>query len=395
MLRAVLPWAIAAAAVAAITVVRRAIWHRRHARRFCPGPRVPWWRYALPWTAFRRSTCLYELTGLNARKGRGIVCPECGRETTRWWEIGSAPARWRLGEAAILALVVAAVTSRAAVFRSGRWASYLPTMPLVAMERALGANAPKSVRAQVRERLYKKSLSTEELNLLLPRLIADLGADSHTGNAQRAMWMLSDHYDAAEGLLIDALESTDWQRRQLAAVILGDHITRPAPDSLLRVCAEGLRSDDMPYESGRYTGVCNARHCAEFLVQQGERIAPYIAPGLESSDKQERWLCALVAGFAGCSTLAPKAAPILLERLTHHRTWRDARVAAPALYHLGPSAVPFLQPLVNTPDPRLRETVRLVLHCLTASPDEPPWAGSAALTTDITISSVSYWGLGK
>ena len=105
MIRAVLPWAIAATAVAAVTITRRWLVHRRHGRRFCPGPPPPLWTWALPWTVFRRSTCLYDLSNLRAT-ARGTRCPECDRLVTKSRQMRSIPARWRLGEVVLVCLVI-------------------------------------------------------------------------------------------------------------------------------------------------------------------------------------------------------------------------------------------------------------------------------------------------
>lgn len=328
-----------------------------------------------------------------------MTCPECARQIRRPREMVRSERRWRWGRIAATAAVMLFAASRTPFIRHGRWTKFTPTTPLVVLERALGVHAPKGVRNEVSDRLTSRKLSTDDTNLLIPRLIADLAADRHLHNADRAMGLLWSMGSAPVPALEAALRSDDWQQRQLAA-----HVLRAMPgydpcDDLLRVCADGLRNDALPRGGGRYSWVYNAREGSAYLVRFRDRIAPFIAPGLHSTDMQERFLCAAVAGFAGCTDLAPRAVPILLEHLKDNKIGGDAQIAAPALYHFGPGIVPLIEPYEYSADRQQRVMVRLVLyHLRTPKAKRPPDLEGVRVTTrtgdpvtDLTIEDMQFW----
>jgi hypothetical protein len=211
-------------------------------------------------------------------------------------------------------------------------------------------------------------------------LVHDLKADDVPGNAEDAIALLEQFRIAPP--LEEALESSDWQQRQLAASVLRDLIWEnpsiPVSDQLLQVTIEGLRSDDLPFGPSHTMWVLDARYGFNFLCQFPERIGPLIAPGLESDDPQQRLLCAAVAGFTHQATLTDHAAPILIEALLDNSTEGDAMVATPALARFGPGIAPYLIPYLDDPDPQRRELVHRILDSvgLTLRFDNLPVAGA-------------------
>lgn len=372
-------------------------------RRLCPGPRGRSWSRLSPWALFRNSNCGYDLRGLAAAPDGSVTCPECGRRVRGTREMARSARRWRRGRIALTAALVIVAASRHPLVREGRWVRYAGTTPLVMIERVMGVHSPRGVRDEVGGRVARSMLSAEQTRLLLPRLIADLAADDHRWNADRAMRLLRDADPAAVPALEAALESADWQQRQFAA-----HVLRRVPgyepsDAMLRVCAEGLRDDALLQGPRTYTWVNNAQEGAVYLQRVGPRAARFVTPGLSSADVQERLLCAAVAGFAGCHDLADRAVPILLDHLRDNTMTGDAQIAAPALFRFGPDIIPWLEPFEHSEDRQQRALVRLILHHLrTPRPSRPPDLEGVRITAGggdpadlLTVRWIPVRGLGR
>ncbi len=214
------------------------------------------------------------------------------------------------------------------------------------------------------------------------RLIADLRSDDVEWNAIHAYRILYSSADPPLAELESALESDDWQQRQLAAAVLWYHYDPPewrrargaAPRGhltarLMEVTVEGLRSDDLPIEraTGRCVTIFNAREGFSRIRRHPKLAIEALANGLESEDRQQQLLCALLLGFAGAEAHADRAVPILLPHLRDNEIPEDAKWAAPALYRFGPVALPQLEGALADADDQQRALLKLIIDHLRAN----------------------------
>ncbi len=177
-----------------------------------------------------------------------------------------------------------------------------------------------------------------------------------------------------------ALDSDDWQQRQLAACVLWRFIHPPyweqrepqgeVTQRLIEVSVEGFRSDRLPYDrhSDTYTYAFNAAEGFHSLRRHANQAEAQLAAGLKSDDYQQRFLCALTLGFGGVSSQAKSAARVLLPHLRDNDIPEDAKWCAAALYRLGQAVEPFLRAALEKSDAQQRKLIELVLLDL----EQPP-----------------------
>lgn len=340
----------------------------RGPRRLCPGPRRSWLGWLGPWAWFLASPCGYDLAGLPEGDRGERLCPECGRRSRRRERVASVR-RIRLGVVGACVLAVGAGLWRVDGLRSWRWLALIPSMPLVQVERVLGPGTPDRVRDEVADRLMAGTLSARQSGAAIATLIRDLHDDGVAWNGQRAMYRLAALGVAAAPELERALGLGDWQTRQLAAHVLRGIPWYEPSEALLRVTVEGLADDDLPRQRASailkrreaYSWVSNAHDGVRYLVEYSERAGPVLAAGMAGTDVQQRLLCAVVAGFAGRADLIPVAGPILIGHLRANHIGGDAKLAAPALFAFGKEIVPWLTPVLDSPDAQQRNLARLIL----------------------------------
>ncbi len=361
------PRALIALAIASMLAV---VWLRiRHSRSSrCPGGPTPisWHR---PRTWFRRSACGYDLTGLPAADGGSVRCPECGarvRPGTRLW-FRSA---WRFEVIACLCVAVAGLCRWAPHVRGGRWLAKMPTWALLTLEARHPSVWSHHARSALTHRLNRQELSQDSVDRLCEVAIAHLGEDDIPGNGEWAMQALANIGDAAMPALEAALDSTDWQRRQMAAFLLRgecfeyvsvDGRTRPRlrrepSDRLIEVTVEGLRDDNLPYDRrrGRETFLSNGFNGMAFLVCVGPRAVPACERALNSDDPQQRLLAAAALGMMGAAASIDRAAPVLINHLAGNAVPGDANLAAAALLGFGPAALVHLEQCAKSSDAQAR-----------------------------------------
>lgn len=374
----VFPAAALAAAGSLFALVALATAASRPPRRFCPGRRS-WLLLLLPWRWFRRSICGYDLSGSPREEGGGVLCPECGTRHTNARRLLRRTAAWRTGRLAA-AMFAGAVACAHAGTRDGRWAwtHLLPNAPLLATERLLRESTPEPIRCEVDERIEAGTLSTDQSASYAQSLVRDLAADRVRFNAQRAAELLHTIGDPAYPALRRALRSEDWQTRQWAAHILRQAHGAEISDDLVTVTIEGLANDGFPYgrhdgdEAATYSCIDNAFEGVTFLVLYAGRTHAALLRAMASEDRQQRLLAAAVAGWAGCSELAPEAAPILIDHLGDNTMRGDARLACAALFRLGAPAVEALEQAADSPDRQRAQAARYLLGRL----GMPAYAGS-------------------
>jgi len=207
-------------------------------------------------------------------------------------------------------------------------------------------------------------------------LIADLADDHQPWNAIHAMSRLEKHGRAAAAQLEAALDSADWQQRQLAAHLLRA-IKRDRPtDRLLQVTVEGLADDHLPREQRpdrpqSCVFVFNATEGTRYLLVHAGRAEQYLVEGLQSPDAQQRFLCAFVLGRSGLAGAIDVAAPLLIDHLRDNDIANDAMMSATALYGFGVDVLPYLAAAVKDSDQQQFELLRLITLDITDPPTTP------------------------
>lgn len=178
-------------------------------------------------------------------------------------------------------------------------------------------------------------------------LIDDLADDRVAWNCNDAIQSLQERGDEVTDALEDVLTSMDEQQRQCAAHILRRLSGYEPTHVMLSVCVEGLRSDGLPScrrDDGeyRYTGVYNAAEGTRYLAKHAMEAEPLLVAALKSDDEQQRFLAAVVLGWAGCSSHAPASLPVLLHHLCDNDQAGDATLAACAISRFGSGVLPLL-----------------------------------------------------
>jgi len=211
-------------------------------------------------------------------------------------------------------------------------------------------------------------------------LVESLHSDDVRWNASRAMWTLREMEDPPIDELERALDSDDWQQRQLAACALwrrihpwalAEHeaegrVTR----RLLEVTVEGLRHDALPYDpvTGRYTGAYNGAEGFRVLVLHAHEARELLEAGVGSDDTQQQLLCAMALGFGGVSASAGVAAPVLLPHLRDNDIPEDAKWCVHALYGFGRAVLPAVLEAIPGADEQQRQLLRLLVLDLESPP---------------------------
>lgn len=208
----------------------------------------------------------------------------------------------------------------------------------------------------------------------IAELVEDLRDDDTDWNCLYSLNQLRQMGLKAKPELERALESTDLQQRQGAAVLLcGIEGSEPS-ERLLDVLVEGLANDQFPYEhrfqrEGSYTYLFNASCGVKFLADHADKAETKLIKAMESSDLQQRFLAAVALGFGGRSNAAIRAAAILIPHLRDNRIPCDAVLAAGALYRFGTTVSPALVKALDAPvDRQQAEVLRLILRDLNRPP---------------------------
>ncbi|MFG0283643.1 MAG: hypothetical protein ACF8R7_04415 [Phycisphaerales bacterium JB039] len=325
----------------------------RFGSRRCPGPGA-WWRTLL--RPIYTGGCGYDLRGLPAGPGGAVRCPECGRTVRGAEALGPAGLRWiRLGA---IAFALGALGWTIPIVKTGAWVRYVPAPAL-----ALTAGSdPRTdpLRAELDRRVLDNELPGWAISGAAATFVRDLRDDDQQYNGLHAMDMLRRLGPEAIGALEAALHSDDLQQRQLAASVLRAIPQYQPSARMLQVTVEGLSSRARSWERDTFTPASLGRG-VRYLSTLGDSAAWAIEDGLRSDDAQQRFACAVAAGFGRCDSLVDLAAPVLIEHLADNNLAGDARVAAPALLGLGEAARPWLEAFAEAPDRQQRDTVQLIL----------------------------------
>lgn len=437
----VIGFALTAVVLSVWSIIRTWRTRRRERVNLCPGPWLPWWRRLLmPHRLLFIDACGYDLRGLAANEDGSTWCPECGRRLASLKEALRTSFRVRFGRIAILLVLASGGMWFTSYFQSGRYVKYLPST-LLALEFRISSwsmrrwaleledragklrpwqnriiipsliddlandderfngehavdwlcrigrqaeptlvnalNSPDQQQRRLAAGILLDIPEVEVGNRLIEVLIEALAADDERYNAESAIDCLRGIGIRAEPALFAALDSNDWQQRQLAAYVLYDMPGVEVNDRLIEVAIEALADDDVPFGSsggdGRrasYSFVFNAASATRFLLRVGDpvRLEPHLATGLASRDDQQRFLCATVVSYIGLDSLAHLAAPSLIDHLRHNEIGNDAIIAMGALFRLGEASRTWLQCATYADDPQLVDAAKLILMDLDAPP---------------------------
>lgn len=370
-----------AAAVIGCTVALH-LFRMHRGRRFCPGLQSPWYAFLSPLRLFMLPRCGYNLSGLPIASCGSLTCPECGRTLRDITQARTHPSRFRWHRPALIAIALAWFLALTDSARTGQWSEHAPDWLIIAHRVVLGKHGIPSLNQRADHRLSTRLFSQDQIDWIIPSYINDLRNDEIPWNADSAIAHLTRIGLPAVPRLNAALDSSDYQQRQLSAHILRQILDNTAftgfvpCDRLLEVTTEGLRSDTLPFDPGDDSRpshglyVNNGREGMGFLAHFPLRARPYLLQTMRSGDPQSRFLAALIAAQAAPPILFPEAAPILISHLKDNAISEDAKFAASALKSAGPLAIPYLQSAARSTDDQQRNTALLVLLDLITEPDE-------------------------
>ncbi len=370
-----------AAAVIGCTVAIH-LYRMHRGRRFCPGPRSPWYAFLSPLRLFILPRCGYDLSGLPIASCGSLACPECGRKLRDITQARTHPSRFRWHRPALIAISLAWFLALTDAARTGQWSEHAPDWFVIAHRVLIGKHGIASLNQRANHRLSTRIFSQNQIDWIIPSYIDDLRNDEIPWNADNAVAYLTGIGLPAVERLNAALDSSDYQQRQLSAHILRRILDNTAfsgfvpSDRLLAVTTEGLRSDTLPFDPGDETHpshglyVNNGREGMEFLARFPLRAQPHLRNAMRSTDAQARFLAAIVAAQDDPPLLLAQAAPILVSHLKDNAISEDAKFAATALKSAGPLAIPYLQSAARSTDDQQRTTALLILLDLITEPTE-------------------------
>jgi len=207
-------------------------------------------------------------------------------------------------------------------------------------------------------------------------LIDAMRDDDVRWNADEAVLRLRWTSDAVRKMVAPALESAldsdDWQQRQIAAYVLCDVKDHIPSDRMLAVLVEALRDDALP--SGpparkgggwTYNYVNNATVAFHVLHAHHGRAEPHLLDVLDSADLQQRFLASVLLIANGSKAAEVTAVPLLIEHLRDNRHNADAVMAARALGRYGPGVLPYLERATGKTDTQQRALIRMIQVTLT------------------------------
>ncbi|MBK7406231.1 MAG: hypothetical protein IPJ41_16905 [Phycisphaerales bacterium] len=367
MLEEAIRWLTLVSGVAGVVLIVRAwLTRARGERRICPGYAPSVWGRVDPRRALLRYRCGYDLTGV-PQGAESVRCPECGRarHPRRLLRCGR---RVRIG--VIGAVLVGLFWTGIAVpwGQRGRWVAGLPTLVLVTMDGPQRDRVRRAVRVELNERVTAGSVHGMVASLLASRLAEGLRDDEHRRNADRAQVLLDSLWPASRPALEAMLTCGDAQGRVLASSILRERCVGDPSPALLEACIADIGSRPAELDTYLRWGTCGG--AAEFLLWHEPEAAELLERAMRDADPHRRLIAAAIVAWAGDERMLGTAAPILISHLADNRIEGDAKLAAPALYRLGPGVAPLLREHADSEDAQLRRAVRWILARL-ERPDAP------------------------
>lgn len=203
-------------------------------------------------------------------------------------------------------------------------------------------------------------------------LVGYLHSDGIRGNAiAAANELVNRKVERKIPLLEEALQSHDWQQRQMAAELLRRTDEYPPTDRLIEVTVEGLRDDEFPVDDQGYTiFLFNAYFGTRYLIKHPNEGTKYLEDSLESDDAQQRFLAAYILASTERGEDKQKIAEILLPHLHDDNIPGNAIMSVYALYHLGAEIIPLLQMREDSTDHQERAAIIYLLNNLKNPPKD-------------------------
>ena len=335
-----LTWVFVLTSVAALYLVPISLkkWPRGERCR-CPGPRRGW-RIVLGYRwLILRGGCWYNLRTLPEDSDGMVRCPECGtqRRISRLLKDGR---RIRTGRIALASLAIALGTAFSGPLHDGGWAKAIPSYPLVVLSTTAIGEHRTDIRNEVSARVFSGSLTGRSASLLCESLVKDFRDDEIRWNAQAAEQMLISMWPESKEALEMETIAGDMQSRIVAARILRRKCKVPS-DVLIAACVADLQDDSGLVDW--YMGRWNAKSSAIYLSKWWKFSEQFVLEALDSADNQQQLLAAVIAGYGGTTSRVEDVVAILVPHLMDNNISGDSRIATPALYRIGPQAIPYLR----------------------------------------------------
>jgi hypothetical protein len=203
------------------------------------------------------------------------------------------------------------------------------------------------------------------------KLINDLQSDDVKWNADRAISELIRNKDDIFIELENALFSSDYQKRQLAAFVLIRKEYKTPNKMLIKVLIEALKDDDLPRGPTGSLFVYNAVNAARYLIENIDKVEgtrKEIAKKLDSKDWQQRFFCAYILGMTASEQNIEKSAPILISHLKDNELWFDACMSSAALHRFGKGVTLYLRRALPDADKQQKSIIELILLNLQKPP---------------------------
>jgi hypothetical protein len=255
-------------------------------------------------------------------------------------------------------LIIASISGLTESFKQGGWTKAIPSYPLVVLSTTSLGEHRTDIRREVITRVNDGSVTGRSAALLCDTLVKDLRDDDKRWNADVASRLLRQLWpDSKEALELETVAG-DMQSRIKASRILRGLSETPS-ELLLTACVADLQDDHDLVDW--YVGRWNANAAAVYLSNWWDFSQEYVHEAMYSDDAQQSFLAAAIAGFGGTKSHAAKAVSVLAPHLMDNNISGDSRVAAPALFNIGPEVIPFLRVELSRTDDQGRA---ILLHII-------------------------------
>ena len=257
-----------------------------------------------------------------------------------------------------MALLIALGTASSGPLHDGGWAKAIPSYPLVVLSMTSIGEHRTDIRNEVSSRVFNGSLTGRSASLLCESLVKEFRDDEIRWNATVAEDMLMTLWPAGKEVLELETIAGDVQSRIVATRILRLKCSEPS-DILIAACVADLQDDTGLVDW--YMGRWNARMASMYLLDWWSLSKQYVLEALDSEDEQQHFLAAVIAGYAGATSRVETIVALLVPHLLDNDISGDSRIATPALYHLGPNAIPYLREQLQHSDAQGR---RILFHLI-------------------------------
>ncbi len=214
--------------------------------------------------------------------------------------------------------------------------------------------------------LSLSDMSEEQAKQKIQEMIEDLKNDDEYYNAVYAVKYFFPRVNQYNSYLIgqlkQALDSIDWQQRQMAALALIQKKVEPF-DRLCEVLVEALKHDRMPFwksDEQVYRTFSNAHYACIYLNNHPDCGQQDLVEALTSNNQQQRFLAAMLLAVRGHSENRERIVEILLENMKNDQIRNNGKMAAVAIYKLNDKAKPYLPDIEQLQDLQQKQILKLI-----------------------------------